>query len=98
MGDDEIKDIKPALLGLLTGATITEIWNRIPKKPKIYLDGIRLHHYPAGLLMMIVGAIISKLTKNQQIKDTGVYLTYLGMPIFVDDLDDFIKAVKELMK
>ena len=84
-----------ALLGLLTGTVITEIWNSIPKKPKVHIGGVRIHHYPIGLLMMIAGAIISKVNLDQRIEDTGIFLSYLGIPVFVDDIDDFVEAVKK---
>ena len=84
-----------ALLGLLTGTVITEIWNSIPKKPKVHIGGVRIHHYPIGLLMMIAGAIISKVNLDQRIEDTGIILSYLGIPVFVDDIDDFVEAVKK---
>ncbi|MFX0096607.1 MAG: hypothetical protein ACFE7E_02480 [Candidatus Hodarchaeota archaeon] len=83
-----------AMLGLLTGTVITEIWNSIPKKPKIHVGGVRIHHYPVGLLMMIAGAILSKINLDERTEDTGIFLSYLGIPVFVDDIDDFVRVVK----
>ena len=45
--------------------------------------------------MMIAGAIISKVNLDQRIEDTGIFLSYLGIPVFVDDIDDFVEAVKK---
>lgn len=98
MSKNENKKRRMAILGLLTGTALTEIWNSIPKKPKIYVGGMRIHHYPAGLLMMIAGAVLSRLNLDQRIEDTGIFLSFVGIPVFVDDLDDFIKAVKRFFE
>ncbi len=98
MSKDKGKKKKMAILGLLTGTALTEIWNSIPKKPKIHIGGVRIHHYPAGLLMMIAGAILSRLISDQRIEDTGIFLSYMGIPVFIDDIDDFVKAVKRFFE
>ena len=98
MRKNKKKEKKIAILGLLTGTVITEIWNSIPKKPKIHIGGVRIHHYPIGLLMMIAGAILAKINLDQRIEDTGIFLSYLGVPVFVDDIDDFVEAVKRFFK
>ncbi|MFX0068105.1 MAG: hypothetical protein ACFFA1_04320 [Promethearchaeota archaeon] len=94
MSKNKKKKKTMAILGLLTGSVITEIWNSIPKKPKIHIGGVRIHHYPIGLLLMIAGAILSKIDLDERTEDTGVFLSYLGVPVFVDDIDDFVEAVK----
>ena len=69
-----------------------------PNGPQVYLETVRIHHWPTGLTASIIGAIGLLFDDNQ--KRTNLYSSLLigGAITFLDDLPDFIKFIDNLQK
>ena len=65
------------LNGLIGALGVGEFWNSQTRPPKIYLGEKRVHHYQAGIILLLAGIAL----KNPSV-------TGFGAGLFLHDIDD----------
>ena len=63
--------------GLIAALEAGEIWNSQPNPPKVYWGNRRVHHYEAGIVLFVLGALLRSQT-----------VTGFGAGLFLHDLND----------
>ncbi len=63
--------------GLVTALGAGELWNSQARRPKVYFGNTRVHHYEAGIVLFVFGALLKSPT-----------LAGLGAGLFLHDIDD----------
>jgi hypothetical protein len=74
-----------------------QVYN-MPNGPQVYIGNIRVHHWQAGAMSAIIGALGLLLDDNNNRKNRYTTLLVGGILIFLHDLPDFIEFIDELLK
>lgn len=69
-----------------------------PNGPQVYFGNIRVHHWEAGAVSAIIGALGLLLDDNKKWKNLYVALLIGGTIAFIDDLPDFVAFMDDLLK
>ena len=66
-----------------------------PKGPHVYFADFRIHHWTAGLVAAVIGALGLLFDKNKKRRGFYFLLCLAGSVAFLDDFEDFASFVEE---
>lgn len=62
--------------------------------PQVYVEGMRIHHWPIGATSAIIGALGLLFDDNKSRRGLYSSLAIAGTLAFVDDIADFKKFIE----
>jgi hypothetical protein len=69
-----------------------------PGGPQVFVGGVRIHHWQAGLASAVIGGLGMLFDDNKKRKNLYDVLIIGGAIAFLDDLPDFVKFLDEVLK
>lgn len=85
---------KIACGSLLLGIGGAEVVSKgIFQSKPVYINSGRVHHWQVGGLSMIRGLALQS-SEDRKTRYAGIFLAFLGLGIFLHDLDDFLRTIE----